>query len=513
MRVFLFLAALVAALSWGAPALAQDATKPQAFKTVLGELDARVAEVWKEAKVKPARRLDDASFFRRLSLDAGGRIPSEDVARGLSSHRKSASREELVDAVIHSRDYARFMAVRWANLLVGRSALRRSGARPPLVRWLETQIAGNVSWDEIVQELLTAEGPVTENGATQYVLTYRNKPEELAGNAMRVFQAQQVQCAQCHDHPYKDNWKQKDFWAVSAFFARIGVKREGMVDTVFEREAGEVRIPGVPGKRGPVVAPRFVTGESIDPGEGAFRRDEIARILTGERNPYFVRATVNRVWSFFFGEAFTDPNDLAEPDHVAVLEVLEKDFRKSGYDLRRLVRLIVLSEAYSVSASGSIKTKIAQEKALARARLRPLNLEQLWSSTLDATGVEEVWAKMPSEQRLNQRRNLRNRFYSVFLRHEDAALEEYSLGQALWLLNGPMTNALLPAQGPLMRRLQGLDRIQDQIATLYLRVLGRPASKAELRSLSKGASKGDRVAFLQDLAWGLLNSSEFLFNR
>lgn len=511
MRLQLSLAALAAALL-GAPALAQEAG-PRPFEKVLGDLDSRVAEIWKEAKVKPARRLDDAGFFRRLSLDLAGRIPSEDVARGLTKRRKGASRAELVDAVIHSRDYARFMAVRWANLLVGRSVLARSGARPPLVRWLETEIAGNVAWDEIVQELLTAEGAVTENGATQYLLAYRNKPEELAGNAMRVFQAQQVQCAQCHDHPYKDNWKQKDFWAVTAFFARIGVKREGMVDTVLEREEGEVRIPGVPGKRGPIVAPRFVTGESIDPGEGAFRRDEVARILTGKRNPYFVRATVNRIWSFMFGEGFTDPNDLAEPDHAPVLELLEEDFRQSGYDLRRLVRLIALSEAYSLSASGPLKTKIAQEKALARARLRPLNLEQLWSSTLDATGVEEAWSKMPAEQRRNQRNNLRRRFYSVFLRHEDAALEEYSLGQALWLLNGPMTNALLPPQGPLMRRLQGLDRVQDQIAALYFRVLGRHPSKAELRALSKGATRGDRVAFLQDLAWGLLNSSEFLFNR
>lgn len=511
MRLQLSLAALAAALL-GAPALAQEAG-PRPFEKVLGDLDSRVAEIWKEAKVKPARRLDDAGFFRRLSLDLAGRIPSEDVARGLTKRRKGASRAELVDAVIHSRDYARFMAVRWANLLVGRSVLARSGARPPLVRWLETEIAGNVAWDEIVQELLTAEGAVTENGATQYLLAYRNKPEELAGNAMRVFQAQQVQCAQCHDHPYKANWKQKDFWAVTAFFARIGVKREGMVDTVLEREEGEVRIPGVPGKRGPIVAPRFVTGESIDPGEGAFRRDEVARILTGKRNPYFVRATVNRIWSFMFGEGFTDPNDLAEPDHAPVLELLEEDFRQSGYDLRRLVRLIALSEAYSLSASGALKTKIAQEKALARARLRPLNLEQLWSSTLDATGVEEAWSKMPAEKRRNQRNNLRRRFYSVFLRHEDAALEEYSLGQALWLLNGPMTNALLPPQGPLMRRLQGLDRVQDQIAALYFRVLGRHPSKAELRALSKGATKGDRVAFLQDLAWGLLNSSEFLFNR
>ncbi|MBL4846273.1 MAG: DUF1553 domain-containing protein [Planctomycetes bacterium] len=494
-------------------ASAQEAKAPPKFETVLKELDSRILAVWKEAKVKPAKRLDDASFFRRLSLDLAGRIPSEDVARGLSSRRHRATRAELVDAVIHSRDYARFMAIRWGNLLVGRTVLARSGSRPPLTRWLETQFAGNVSWSEIVQDLLTAEGPVSENGATQYLLAYRNKPEELAGNAMRVFQAQQVQCAQCHDHPYKDAWKQKDFWAVSAFFARIGVRREGMIDTVFEREEGEVRIPGVPGKRGPIVAPRFVTGESIDPGEGAFRRDEVARILTGSRNPYFVRATVNRVWSFLFGEGFTDPNDLATPDHESVLEVLEEDFRSSGHDLRRLIRLIVLSRAYGVSASGALKAKVAQEKVLARARLRPLNLEQLWTSTLDATGVEEVWAKMPAEKRLNQRRNLRRAFYSVFLRHEDAALEEYSLGQALWLLNGPMTNALLPAQGPLMRRLLGLDRVEEQISTLYLRVLGRQASKSERKALARGAAKGDRVAFLQDLAWGLLNSSEFLFNR
>ena len=502
---------LLTLLACSATALAQAAPEQApSFEEVLADLDARVEALWKEAGVKPTKALDDAAFFRRLNLDLAGRVPDEEVARGLSSRRSRATRAELVDAVIRSRDYANAQAVRWANLLVGRSRL--NGARPPLIRWLEQRIAGNVPWDQLVQELLTAEGDPNEIGAAQYLIAFRDKPEELAGNVMRVFQAQQVQCAQCHDHPYKDAWKQKDFWAVSAFFARVGVKREGMIDIVSEREQGEVRIPGPPGQPGPQVAPRFITGESIDPGEGQFRREEIARILTGPRNPYFVRATVNRAWSFLFGEGFTDVNDLALPDHAPVLELLEEDFRRSGYDLRRLYRLIALSRAYGLDSGGPLKTKLAQEQSLARARLRPLSLEQLWLSTLRATGAEEAWAELEEEQRVNQRRNLRNRYRAVFLRHEDAALREYSLGQALWLLNGPMTNALLPPQGPLMKRLLGSDDIGEQVTTLYLRVLGRTPSKAELQSLAKGA-RGDRAAFLQDLAWGLLNSSEFLFNR
>ncbi|HBP22621.1 MAG TPA: hypothetical protein DEA08_33185 [Planctomycetes bacterium] len=503
-----------ALLTLAPPALAKE---PPPVEDTIKALDQELESIWRDAKVKPAEEAEDEAFFRRLSLDVTGRVPHEDVARALAKRRsRKGLHQELIDAVLHSEGYARFMAVRWANLLVGRTRVAQAGERPPLLRWLEQRIMGNVRWDLVAQELISAKGKVEENGATQYLLAYRNKPEEMAGNVMRVFQAQQVQCAQCHDHPYKDNWKQKDFWGVAAFFARARPRRVEEKDQLVEAMKGEVRIPGTPGKPGPQVEPRFITGESIDPGEGDYRREELARILTSKNNPYFVRATVNRVWSFFMGRGFTDVNDLAAPEHEELLKILEADFRASGYDLRRLVRVIVSSKAYRLESGGKEKTKDAQLEVWARAPLRPLNLEQMWWSTLEATGLSDRFAEVADEEkRRNAKRNLKRRFFSVFLNHEDAALSEYNTTQALMLLNGPTTNDALwlKPDNPVFKQLLDLKAVEAQVESLFLRVLGRPPAKAEARALRRFSKGADRVQFLQDLWWALLNSSEFLYNH
>ncbi|MGE0709888.1 MAG: DUF1553 domain-containing protein [Planctomycetota bacterium] len=511
------------ALLCATPARADEPVPPAAaalapVSKVVAELDRRTEALWKDQKLKPAKELEPAAFLRRLSLDVTGVIPREAVARALATRRvKKAWREELIEAVLHGEGYARFMAVRWGNLLVGRSALLQGGERAPLLTWLEAQLAGNTRWDVVVRALLDARGNPQQNGAAAYLLHYRDRPAEMAGNAMRVFQAQQVQCGQCHDHPYKPQWKQQDFWGVAAFFARAGVKRTMDMDELVEREDGQVRLPGPPGQPGPVVSPRFITGESIDPGEGDHRRAELGRILTSKNNPYFVRATVNRVWSFFLGAGFTDVNDLAKPVFEPLLELLEEDFRQSGYDLRRLVKVIVSSAAYGLDSGGAKKDKEPQLQVLARARLRPLTLEQIWWSTLEATGLDERFAAQGDEEKRKEaRQNLKRRFFSVFLNDEDAPLEEYTITQALMLLNGPTTNQALWLQpeNPVFKRILALDDPDAQVDALYLRVLGRPAAKAERAALRRfmGGS-GARVAFLQDLWWALLNSSEFLFNH
>jgi hypothetical protein len=505
---------LLLPLGLALPALAG----PRPVEEVVADLDKQTQAMWKKAQVKPAKEATSAAFFRRLSLDVTGRVPREDVARALISKKRNKAelRGELIDAVLHSEGYARFMATRWANLLVGRTALLRA-QRPPLVRWLSAQIAGNTRWDVVARGLIEAKGDPQKNGAAAYLLRYRNKPEEMAGNVMRVFQAQQVQCAQCHDHPYKGEWKQKSFWGVAAFFARTRQMRVDDKDVLVEAPRGEVRIPAPAGQRGALVSPRFITGESIDPGEGDYRREELGRILTGKKNPYFVRATVNRVWSFFLGEGFTDVNDLAKPSHGKLLALLEADFRASAYDLRRLVRVIVSSRAYRLGSIGPEKHKDGQLEVFARARLRPMTLEQLWWSTLEATGLADRYAEMKdTEQRRNAEQGLKRGFFAVFMNDEDAALEEYTVTQALMLLNGPTTNQALWLQptNPVFKRILALKGVEAQIDALFLRVLGRQPGKAERRALRRfSGGSGKRVVFLQDLWWALLNSSEFLFNH
>ncbi len=500
------------------PLAAQERPAPPPVEEVVAELDGLCEAAWREAGVRVAPEADPAELFRRASLDAAGVVPSEEtVAKLLRRGAKPPPWPQLVEALLHGPEHAGFLATRWANLLVGRRALLEvaPGTAHPLHTWLRQRLQANTPWDVVVRELLSARGDPRANGAAGYLVRYEGRPAEMAGNAMRVFQGQQVQCAECHDHPYKEQWKQRDFWGVAAFFGRAAVVREMDRIRLVERERGQVRIPGPPGAPGPEVPPRFITGESTDPGEGDFRRDELARMVTSPNNPWFARATVNRVWSFFFGAGFSDPDDLAVPALAAVEQRLTADFEASGYDMRRLCRVILLSAAYRRSAGGPAQGAFEAQELFARARLRPLLQEQLWASFVRATGYEEALAAWPDpEQAANQRRALRRRFYDAFGRDGEAPPREHSLSQALLLLNGPLTNDVLRAdRSPLLTRLLGLSP-DERTTVIYLRVFGRAPSASELRALRpRGLSSEEEAQFLQDVFWALLNGSEFLYQH
>ncbi|RMG18228.1 MAG: DUF1549 domain-containing protein [Planctomycetota bacterium] len=504
-----------------AGAAAPGLARPEAVRDpaeAVRALDAALGRAWAEAGVKPAPLASDAAYLRRVSLDLAGVVPAEERVRRFVASKRKGKRARLVRELLAGRNAANWQARRWANLLLGRSYLLRrrpDGGSTPLVRWLQRRFLAGAPWDRVVRELLTASGAEADNGAVEYFGRWEGKPEELAGNAMRVFQGQQVQCAQCHDHPYHEQWKQRTFWGVAAFFARVRIRRDPDTQALSLKEAerGEVRLPGPPGQPGPVIAPRFVSGESVDPGPGAYRREELARMLTAPGNPNFARATVNRVWGFLFGEAFTSPDDLAKPALPEVLEDLEEDFRASGYDLRRLLEVIVLSRAYQASSSGGARDRPAEVEVFARARVRPLTAEQLWWSldrVLDVRAALEFQAQGRAPGWAREREvALRRRFFRAFGTTEAGAEAQQSLTQALLLLNGPLTNGFLRAdRSPLVAELLGQPPAR-RVERLFLRALARLPSGGERRALGKV----QRPEALQDVGWALLNCGEFVTNH
>ena len=196
--------------------------------------------------------------------------------------------------------------------------------------------------------------------------------------------------------------------------------------------------------------------------------------------------------------------------------LLEADFRASGYDMRRLARVIVSSRAYRLTSKGSAKTKDDQVDVFARARLRPLTAEQLWWSFEEAVGLGETLEYMARNDQdknaaRNRRRQMRRRFFAVFGQEEAGPQTEYSLTQAFAMLNGALTNDLLqPKLNPVIARL--LKRDADALVSgLFLRVLGRPATKGERKALRAGSR--DKTAHIQDILWSLLNSSEFVYTH
>lgn len=572
----IIIAGLATSLAAGAltPTQADETTTLATPAQVAAEVDRLMAEGWKAAKVQPRPPASDAEWLRRASLDVTGVIADEEVVRAFLASEAADKRERAIQSMLASDGYARSMGLRWAYLLVGREFLLRSmqyraaemmmerrqqrmdradgggeamddepssheGPVPPLVGWLEQKLATNVPFDQVVRELISATGVADENPAVHYVLKHaRGNQEaaaELAGHSMRIFQGLQLQCAQCHDHPYTQ-WKQQDFYGIAAFFSRVQARRlpapEGSEQKngpfeVRDRNDGQIRIPAPPGETGRLVLPRFHTGEVARPGAGVDRRAELARMITATTNPLFARAIVNRVWSFFFARGIIHPvDDLETTDHPhpQVLALLERDFRQSGHDLRRLCEVILRTRAHQLGSAGPEEGRDAELAAFARAPLRTMTAEQLFYSVLSATGAEDVRSRDAGQRRRVERMkaNLLKKFVTTFGDDEgQEVVEEGTIPQALMLLNGPLTNeAVRPRPGhAVYERLFRMRSADERIETIYLRTLGRmpdASERAALRELlgtdeARGAA-GQAQAYA-DIYWALLNSAEFGFNH
>ncbi|HBP23012.1 MAG TPA: hypothetical protein DEA08_35220 [Planctomycetes bacterium] len=552
-----------------------------ATKDVVRKIDDLLASKWREAKVNPARRTDDAEFLRRITLDLTGSIPSEELTRRFLASKKHGKRGELIDELLASKAYGRMMAQRWAILLVGREYMARQRGVKALAKrlqqarkmmgsgedmegmeggydldsevltfseWLERSFDENRPFDAITSDLISAEGKTIENPAVHYMLRFaRNgKAPEATGHVMRVFQGLQIQCAQCHDDKYEPEWTQRVFWGVAAFFARTSARRvppPGMTlrearksknkvryygFEIFDRPAGQIRIPAPPGETGRLVLPEFLTGDVISPSNQVDRREELAKIMTSRDNPYFAKAIVNRVWSFFFERGIINPVDAinqTDYDLPELMALLEQDFRDSGYDLRRLVEIVVKTRAYELSSEGREKGRDEAIELFARAPLRTLSAEQLFYSVVQATGIEDVGNGNRRARRVLERMKFQilRQFLKTFGTDDEDSeeLEEGTIPQALMRINGKLTNdAVRPRPGhPVYDRLFRMKRAKDVIDTIYLRVLSRYPSDAERRKVSRylGRPESKRAAgkaqAVADVFWALLNGTEFNLNH
>ncbi|MCA8924289.1 MAG: DUF1553 domain-containing protein [Planctomycetes bacterium] len=536
---------------------------------VAEQVDRLLRAQWEAEGIKPAQRSSDSEFVRRLTLDLTGAIPREDRVREFLAEKGNAKRSALLQELLARRTTARFTSLRWAYTLVGREALFRSlgvsqlmkragmigpdaapaGTMsgdmggdmpgdedldsdrpvPPLVEWMEERWLQGTPWSEVSRELIAAEGELLNTPQGQYMFQFRQgKAAEAAGSVIRVFQGIQIQCAQCHDHPYTE-WSQEDFWGVAAFFGRMNVRYVGDKNArprrfeIFERPGGQTRIPAAPGERGRLALPRFLDDTVISPGNGVHRRQELAELVTADDNPYFAKAMVNRVWSFYFGDGLTSPvDDLESTECVSpeVLELLAQDFKASGYDMRRLTEIVLSTEAYNLSSAGPEEGRAQAVASFARAPLRGLSAEQLFFSVYEATGIEDIETTNVRKQRalMRQRFALLRKFIQTF--GDDEAEEVVDTGtipQALMMLNGPLSNDAVRARPdhPLYSRLFAMTDVDDRIDTIYLRVLSRFPSKHERKVvkqlLKQNKTAKDQAQIYADVIWTLLNSSEFAF--
>ena len=533
----------LAGLALVALAAAATAAPPDPARELADTIDKHIRAGWEKAKVQPAPDATDAEFLRRVTLHLAGRIPEVSKVREFLADKKPDKRERAVRELLdHARYVTHFTSV-WRTWMMpeAEASIQARFLIPGFENWLRAKLRENVPYDRIVHELLTA--PIDGRGGTgfiyagggqaspaPYYVAKELKPENLGASAARMFLGIRLECAQCHNHPFAD-WKRDQFWQFAAFFSGIRGQTQGDFVTPAGEQADKRKI-AVPNTDRIVEAkfpdgsvPRFLDKEPT--------RKTLADWVTSANNPFFARATVNRLWEYFFGMGLIDPVDEMVGTetisaHPALLDDMAKAFVASKFDLKFLIRGITMSKTYQLS---SLRTGKGQEdaKLFARFPLRGLTAEQLYDSTAMATGYKEQGAGNYPGVFVVGGGSPRSEFVARFAEQSGKATEfQTSILQALALMNGKLIESatslerseilLAVTENPFMS-------MEQRIETLYLATLSRMPKANELARMKQfvedgapanrddGAREKKRKQALADVFWTLLNSAEFVLNH
>ncbi|MGV3720454.1 MAG: DUF1549 domain-containing protein, partial [Actinomycetota bacterium] len=388
-------------------------------------VDRHVLAKLRTVRLQPSPVCDDSTFLRRVYLDGLGFPPTPEEARAFlaecdaeKAERSAASpavkaRARLVDRLLQRPEFGDFWVVKWADLLRAEERSLDPEGMQALYGWLRESFRQNKPMDQFVRELLTSTGSTYDNPAASFFRRTRS-PDLLAENTAQLFMGVRMACARCHNHPY-DRWKQSDYHALAAYFARVG--RETKHKPRRQRfDAEEINGDELIVLRSTGEWMNPATGEPMPPGmlgdpasvpaaDAKDRRAALADWLTRPENPFFAKAMVNRVWYHLLGRGIVDPvDDFREsnpPTNRPLLDALSTDFATNGFDLRRLVGTIMNSSTYQLSAAPNA-INASDEKYFSHALAPRLTAEQLFEAISSVTGAPESFPGHPPGTHLTQ---------------------------------------------------------------------------------------------------------------
>ena len=507
-----------------------------------GYIDHEVFAKLKALRMNPSGPCTDGEFVRRAYLDLLGIFPTPEDARAYIADASAEKKSRLVDRLLERPEYADFWALKWSDLLRNEErTIDRKGVQA-YHGWIRQSVAENKPLDRFVRELVSARGSTYKNPAANY---YRaNRDAVTRGEATaELFLGVRLQCARCHNHPF-DRWTQDDYYNWADVFARVDYKilENRRTDTndkhefvgeqvVYEKDSGDVEDP----RPGHTPTPRLL-GLAAAEGPGQDRLDAVAQWITSPTNPFFARTQVNRIWFNLMGRGIVDPIDdfraTNPPSHPDLLDALARDFVAHGYDVRYMIRLIMASRVYALSAEPNA-SNADDETNYSHVVARRLSAEQLLDAEHDVMQVPAEFAGYPVGVRASQMSGVRavsprqgrptqaDQFLTTFgkpprlLVCECERSGDTTLGQAFQLISGPETARVLDAPENRLTRLIAAGRSDAQVIDdLYWAALTRPPSPEELKGLTEHVrSSKDRRAGLEDVAWALLNSKEFVLRK
>jgi hypothetical protein len=493
-------------------------------------VDKHVFAKLKLLSIPPSGLCTDQEFVRRAYLDLCGILPTPDEVRTFLASADKDKRAKLIDALLNRPEYADFWTLKWSDVLrSNRKTIQVKGVH--LFRqWVHDNIEKNTPIDQIVRDLITANGSTYANPPANYYRIARD-PQNLAETTAQLFLGIRMQCAKCHNHPF-ERWTQNDYYSMAAFFARVKQKRDPNEpgpnpqtpggELIYSERSGEVTQP----RTNQVMAPKFMGGATPVIPADKDRREVLAQWLTGADNPFFGKSVANRIWYHLNGRGIVDPvDDFRDSNPSAndeLLDALAKDFTEHKFDVKHLIRTIMNSRTYQLSAETNDLNK-EDAKYFSHAVTKLLSAEQLLDGICAVTESPEKYAGMPLGTRAVQLPDgeVNHPFLKTFgqpareLACECEREGDSNLAQALQLINGPTVNEKLRNPNNRLGRLLAKKLSDgDVLSELYLASLSRPPLDGEVKEAMKHLAKDpDKRKGWEDIQWALINHKEFLFRH
>jgi hypothetical protein len=482
--------------------------------------------------IAPSEVCTDYEFVRRAYLDCVGRMPTIAESKAFLDDKDTKKRDKLIDVLVEMPEFADFWALKWADILrSSRKTIQIKGSYG-MQAWLRGHFQKNTAWDKVVQELITANGNTYSNPPANYYRIAKD-PTSLAETTAQLFLGVRMQCAKCHNHPF-ERWSQDDYYGMAAWFAQVKTKPEPVVGTrpagapgtaaevVFTTRSGEVTQP----RTGKQMKPRYmgVGDAEVKPGED--RRGVLAVWLTSGDNAFFAKSVANRVWFHLMGKGIVDPVDDFRDSNPScndeLLDALAKDFAKNKFDMKHLVKTIMKSRTYQLSAQPNDSNK-DDTKYFSHAVTKLLSAEQLLDAICDFTALPEKFAGLPLGTRAIQLPDgeVNHPFLKAFgqpareLACECERESDGNLAQALQLINGPTVNEKVRNAGNRLGKLMTAKMTDDEIVNeLFFAALSRAPFPEEKQKVAEHLAKNtDKRKGWEDVVWALINTREFLFRH
>lgn len=505
-------------------------------------------------KINPSALCDETTFLRRAYLDLTGLLPTAEQAKQFSASTDSDRRAKLIDRLLDSPEFVDMQTLRWADLLrVEEKTLDRKGV-DVFHAWIRDSFAKHKPLNQLAKEILEARGSTYKVPPTNFYRALR-KPELRAEAAAQVFLGIRLQCAKCHNHPF-DRWTQDDYYGWSNFFGRIDYKiienkRRDKNDKnefvgeqiVLLKDEGDVKNPTT----GETAGLRYLgnlsnaengstTGNQKSESKKLDRLRRLAAWTGSPDNERFAAAQANRIWYQIMGQGIVDPIDdfrsTNPPVNPELLEALTEEFVRGDFHVRHLMRVIMNSKVYQLSSSTNT-TNADDEILFSRGVPRRLTAEQTLDAIAQTLDLPIKFGGHESGMKAVQLPGVRNgdhryakpeigdRFLALFgkpgrlLTCECERTNGTTLAQTFEMVSGELVDELLRSgTGRIARAEQDSQTFGETIADLYWSALSRKPSADELAAAEDHVKSSNRPRRgLEDVAWALLNSNEFLFRR